>query len=295
MSYALIAAAPPRERARYCRLLGVPPSSYYAWQQRTRAPHAPPRAARDALVLPALRAAHAASRGTYGRPRLTCELRARGVAIGQRRVGRLLREAGLVGGRRGAAQRRWRQARARLGRAARAAAGNVLAREFGVGAVDRAWVCDTTHLPTRRAGMLVLAVVLDLGTRRVLGWAIGSRPTAALTTRALQQALRSGRRPRLHHSDQGNEYIAAPYGDCLAQAGIAVSWSRPRNCWDNAVIESFFATLKTEAMPATGGFDSPEHAYLTLFDYIEIFYNRERRHSSLNFVPPATYEAMLTR
>jgi putative transposase len=292
VSYALIAAAPPRERARYCRLLGVPPSSFYAWQRRARAPHASPRAARDARLLAALRAAHAASRGTYGRPRLTRELWARGVAVGQRRVGRLLREAGLVGGHRGAAQRRWRQGRPHRGRAA---AGNLLARDFGVGAADRAWVCDTTRLPTRRAGMLVLAVVLDLGTRRVLGWAIGPQPTAALTTRALAQALRSGRRPRLHHSDQGNEYLAAPYGDRLAQAGIAASWSRPRNCWDNAVVESFFATLKTEALPATGGFDSPEHAYLTLFDYIEIFYNRERRHSSLNFVPPATYEAMLTR
>lgn len=292
MSYALIAAAPARQRARYCRLLGVPPSSFYAWHERTRGARVPPRLAQDAALLPALRAAHAASRGTYGRPRLTRELQAQGVAIGERRVGRLLREVGLVGGRRGAAQRRRRE---RPPRARRAAAGNVLARDFRVGVADRAWVCDTTHLPTRRAGMLVLAIVLDLGTRRVLGWALGSRATAPLTTRALEQALRSGRQPALHHSDQGNEYIAASYGACLTHAGIAASWSRPQNCWDNAVMESFFATLKTEALPVTGGFDSPDHAYLALFDYIEIFYNRERRHSSLNYLPPATYEAMLTR
>jgi putative transposase len=291
MSYQLIGAVPRGERRRLCALLGVPASSFYAWSAARRAGPSP-RERRDAALVSAVRAVHRASRGTYGRPRLTRELRARGHHVGERRVGRLLRELGLVGGRRGAWRRRGRSPQARE-RAAAGRALNVLARDFRVGAPDRAWVCDTTHLPTRDGGV-VLAAVLDLGTRRVLGWAIGRQVTAALTTRALEHALRSGRRPRLHHSDRGGEYVALTYGARLAAERIAASWSRPGNCWDNAVMESFFATLKLEAVPQPGGFDSRAHAELALFEYLEIFYNRERRHSALGYRPPVAYEATLS-
>jgi putative transposase len=289
MSYQLIGAVPRGERRQLCALLGVPTSSFYAWAHAQRAAPSP-RAQEAAALVPVVRATHQASRGTYGRPRLTRELRAQGHAVGERRIGRLLRELGLVGGRRGA----WRR-RGRSPQALRTAAGNgnVLGRDFRVGELDRAWVCDTTHLPTRDGGV-VLAAVLDLGTRRVLGWAVGLRVTAVLTTRALEHAFRSGRRPRLHHSDQGSEYVAGAYGARLARAGIRASWSRPGNCWDNAVMESFFATLKLEAVPQPGGFDSRAHAELALFDYLEIFYNRERRHSALGYQPPVAYEATRT-
>jgi transposase InsO family protein len=289
MSYQLISAAPRGERRQLCALLGVPPSSFYAWAaQQWAAPG--PRAERDRALVPALRAAHQASRGTYGRPRLTRELCAQGYPVGERRVGRLLRELGLLGGRRGAWRRRGRSPQAAH---RRTVAGNVLARDFHVGELDRAWVCDTTQLPTRDGGV-VLAAVLDLGTRRVIGWAIGRQVNAALTTRALEHALRSGRRPRLHHSDQGSEYVAGVYGARLAAEGIPLSWSRPRNCWDNAVMESFFATVKLEAVPAAGVFDSLAHADLALFEYLEIFYNRERRHSALGYRAPVTYERTLS-
>jgi putative transposase len=287
MSYQLIGAAPSGERRRLCALLGVPPSSFYAWAHAQRdAPS--PRAHEEAALVSVVRATHQRSRGTYGRPRLTRELQAQGHAVGERRVGRLLRELGLVGGRRGA----WRQ-RGRSPQALRTAEGNVLARDFRVGELDRAWVCDTTQLPTRDGGA-VLAAVLDLGTRRVIGWAVGRQVNAALTTRALERAFRSGRRPRLHHSDQGSEYVAGVYGARLSSEGIPVSWSRPRNCWDNAVMESFFATVKLEALPPGGVFDSRAHAELALFEYFEIFYNRERRHSALGYHSPVTYEATLT-
>jgi putative transposase len=287
MSYQLIGAVPSGERRQLCALLGVPPSSFYAWAAAQRAAPSP-RAQQEAALVSVVRATHQASRGTYGRPRLTRELQAQGHTVGERRIGRLLRELGLVGGRRGA----WRR-RGRSPQAPRTAAGNVLARNFRVGERDRAWVCDTTHLPTRDGGV-VLAAVLDLGTRRVLGWAIGRQVTAALTTRALEHAFRSGRRPRLHHSDQGSEYVAGAYRARLAAARIPVSWSRPRNCWDNAVMESFFATLKLEGVPQAGGFDSRAHAELALFDYLEIFYNRERRHSALGYQPPVAYETTRT-
>lgn len=288
MSYQLIGAAPRGERRQLCALLGVPTSSFYAWAAAERAAPAR-RVQRDATLVAVLRAAHEGSRGTYGRPRLTRALCAQGYPVGERRVGRLLRELGLVGGRRGAWRRRGRSPYAHE----RTVAGNVLARDFRVGVPDRAWVCDTTHLATRDGGV-VLAAVLDLGTRRVLGWALGRQVTAALTTRALEQAFRSGRRPRLHHSDQGSEYVAGVYGARLAAERIAVSWSRPRNCWDNAVMESFFATVKLEAVPPAGAFDSRAHAELALFEYLEIFYNRERRHSALGYQPPVAYEATLT-
>lgn len=276
-----------------CRALGVAPSQYYAWRRRVdRTSDA--ALSDDATLAAHLRAVHAASDGTYGRPRLTRELRARGLRVGERRVARLQRELGLWGGRRAA----WRRAgdrRARQ-RGANAVAPNRLARDFAIGRLNARWASDTTWIPTRE-GPLALAVVLDLGSRRVVGWATGPRCTGQLTLRALRRAL-AARRPAaglLHHADQGEEYMARGYRAALAEAGVALSMSRVGNCWDNAVVESFFATLKAERVPATpGGFATRSLAETALFHYIEVFYNRQRQHSTLGYLSPAHYEAALT-
>ena len=192
--------------------------------------------------------------------------------------------------------RQWRRRRARRESGATAIAPNRLARAFAVGAPNERWASDATWIPTRE-GPLALAVVLDVGSRRVIGWATNPALTAALTHAALTQALAQRRPVRgvLHHSDQGEEYKARCYRAACAAADLMLSMSRAGNCWDNAVVESFFATLKTEELPASpGGFATRSLAETALFEYIEVFYNRQRRHSSLGYESPATYEAAFT-
>jgi putative transposase len=218
---------------------------------------------------------------------LTRELKGQGFAIGERRVAQWQRRLGLWGKRRGARRRGSR------GAAPRAPAPNRLARAFHVGRPNERWASDTTWLPTRE-GALALAVVLDVGSRRVVGWSSGATLDSRLTLQALAMAL-ARRRPGpglLHHADLGSEYVAERYCAVLKAEGITLSFSRPRNCWDNAVVESFFASLKTEAVPEIpGGFGSHAAARAQLFEYIDRFYNRVRRHSTLNFMSPAAYEA----
>jgi transposase InsO family protein len=275
---------------RACALLGLSPSGYYRWRRRHTEPA--PRALADARLGEALRAIHGASHGAYGRPRLARELRAGGERVGERRVARLQRALGLWGGRRGEWRRAWQRRRARRTSGATAIAPNRLARAFHVGRPNERWASDATWIPTRE-GPLALAVVLDVGSRRVVGWATGEHLRAELTRQALTRALAT-RHPGaglLHHSDQGEEYKARRYRAACAAAGAVLSMSRAGNCWDNAVVESFFASLKTERLPREpGGFATRSLAEAALLEYIEVFYNHQRRHSSLGYQSPATYE-----
>lgn len=269
-----------------CRALGVPPSSYHAWCARAARRPTPEATGRDAALVAALTIAHRESHRAYGRPRLTRELKAQGFPVGERRVARWQRRLGLWGKRRGTP---WRGRPA----GARAPAPNVLARAFHVGRPNERWVSDTTWIPTRE-GALALAVTVDVGSRRVVGWATSPTLDSELTTRALTMALgrRSVSAGSLHHADLGGEYVATRYCAALANAQMTLSFSRPGNCWDNAVAESFFATLKTECLPEiAGGFATHASAITHLFDYIEVFYNHRRRHSTLDFMSPADYEA----
>jgi putative transposase len=267
-----------------CHALTVSVSGYYAAQHRPRSVHG----ARDAQLRVQVRAVHATSRHRYGAPRVHRELRAQGTHVAKKRVARLMQEEGLV------ARPKRRFVRTTEATHAYPLAPNVLARRFAVGppgALDRVWVSDITYVPTRR-GWLYLAVVLDLASRRVVGWAMRDSLHEALTLQALHMAL-AQRRPAaglLHHSDRGVHYASGTYRAILAAHAITSSMSRPGDCWDNAVAESFFATLEHELL-AVSDFPTHDIARYALFEFIEVWYNRQRRHSSLNYLSPVQYEA----
>ena len=282
MTFAFIAT----EKATYplrvlCRTLGVSPSGFYAWQAR---PVPSPRQQQDARLRHQLRVVHRTSRGVYGSPRLHHALQQAGQRVGRNRIIRLMRAEGL----RGRTPRRFRRTTVVDPQAQPAT--NHLARRFTVPAPNRVWAADMTAIPTAD-GWLYLAVVLDLWSRRIVGWAL--RPTmetdvvcAALT---LAVARRAWRRGLLHHSDRGAQYTSDRYQTLLRRYGFRCSMSRPGNCYDNAPVESFFRTLKTELGPQTS--DTRRAAATVIADYIERFYNRERLHSRLNYQSPATFEA----
>lgn len=288
MKYACIA----RHRAEFavrlmCRVLAVSPAGFYAAQRR--APSARVRA--ETQLRLHVRAAHAASRRRYGAPRVHRALQQAGIACGRHRVARLLRAEGL----RGTSARRFRVTTD----SAHAAplAPNVLARQFPpttIGGLNRVWASDLTYLPTR-AGWLYLAVVLDLASRRVIGWAMGPRLTRELPLAALRLALAQRGRPAvgaLHHSDRGRQYASAEYRALLTASGLTASMSRTGDCWDNAVVESFFASLKTELV-AEADWPTREAAARAVFEYLEVWYNRQRLHSTLGYRSPVAYETAL--
>jgi putative transposase len=264
-----------------CRLLGVSRSGFHAWDGR------PPSARHQAnqQLLVSIRAKYEENKGRYGSVRIHRELHAE-FGCGRNRIAWLMHDDGL----RAKRARRYRgttQADPQL-----APAPNVLARGFDVAALNQVWVADVTACFTRQ-GWLYLAVVLDAGSRRVVGWAAGRSPGQELTIPALQQAL-THRQPAaglLHHSDRGMHYTGSAYRRILAYQGITVSMSRRGNCWDNAVAESFFATLKTELL---GDHDWQTHTegLAALREYID-WYNRQRLHSTLGYVSPATFESRL--
>lgn len=262
-----------------CRVLGVSHAGFYA------ARHRPPsaRARANAVLDVQLQAAHAASDGTYGAPRLQRALRGDGTRVSQKRIARRLRALGLRGHR----PRAW--VRTTTPDATLATAPNTLARDFAVTAPDRVWSADITYLPTHE-GFLYLAVVLDVGSRRVVGWAMRPTLEEGLVLAALKAALTTRRgRPVLHHSDQGSQYSGRAYRARLAAHGIACSMSRTGNCWDNAITESFFATLKVESLtrrPCRTHAD----ARARVLHFIEAWYNPTRLHSSLGYRSPDTYE-----
>jgi transposase InsO family protein len=273
-----------------CELLAVSPSGFYAAEQRQQRPLGPRALAKQRLQLQ-VRAAHLTSGERYGAPKVYQELRAQGVVCGRHGVAGIMREHGW----RGACRRRFRVTTQSTHREPVAA--NVLARGFApstIGERDRVWAADITYLWTAE-GWLYLAVVLDLGSRRVVGWCADRTLDQSLTRRALQQALVL-RRPApglLHHSDRGVQYASAAYQALLTQHGAVSSMSRRGDCWDNAVVESFFATLKTE-LP-TNRWATRAAARRDVAAFIDCWYNHQRRHGSLGYRSPVQYERDLAR
>jgi len=266
-----------------CRVLDIGRATFYAWARR------PPsaRAREDAQLKVQLAAFHRRSRGTYGRPRLQRDLRDVGLRVGTVRVARLMREVGLVG----CPKRRFRVTT--QADATQPVAPNHLARQFGVGRPHQTWVADLTYVWTHE-GWLYLAVVLDLASRRVVGWALRPQLDRAVVVEALEHALAHRPPPRLHHSDRGGQYASADYQARLAAHGIAGSMSRTGDCWDNAVVESFFSTLKRELLHQAS-WPTRSAAIRAVASYIDDWYNPERRHSTLGYLSPMEYERRLTR
>ena len=261
-----------------CRALGISPSGFYAWQRRR-----PSRRGRtDRRLAAYLRAAHQASRGTYGSPRLQRALRAQGWSVGRNRVIRLMRQEELAG----RPRRRFHRTTARDPRAAPAP--NLLAQRFTVARPNTIWAADITALPTRE-GWLYLAVLLDLYSRRVVGWAIDTHLETALVLTAWRRALALRRHaPRQHHSDRGTQYTSAAYQRELTRHGVRCSMSGRGNCYDNAVVESFFHTLKTDLDHIV--WRTRREAMAAVGQYINDYYNRRRLHSTLGYCSPIEFE-----
>jgi putative transposase len=262
-----------------CRCLRVSRSGFYAW--RTRRPSQ--RTAEDVRLIHRLRLVHAIHRCLYGRPRLHRALHDVGIHIGHKRVRRLMRTAGLTALGRRAFRLTTDSAHAWP------TAANHLRRDFAPGAPHHRWAADITALPTRQ-GWCYLAVVLDLGSRRVVGWAVRPSLDVELVLAAIHIALGARPAPTLHHSDRGSQYASYVYRDVLEQRGITVSMSRVGNCWDNAAVESFFASLKAELVSASR-WSTHDDATGAVADYLR-FYNHQRLHSALDYRSPAHYEAM---
>jgi len=263
-----------------CRVLQVSRSGFYAWRTRPTAA----RTHQDQTLAVSIAEIYAHSRGRYGSPRVHAELRERGQCTGRKRVARLMQVAGLY---------------ARPGRRYRcttdsghglAVKDNVLARGFEVAQPNTTWVTDITYIWTLQ-GWLYLAVVLDLFSRRVVGWSMSESLQCQLALDALKMALENRHPPRglIHHSDRGSQYASQQYQQLLTEHAIIGSMSRRGNCWDNAVAESFFATLKVELVYQAQWY-SRAQARTAIFEYIELSYNRERRHSAIGYRSPNQFE-----
>jgi len=267
-----------------CRLLGVSRSGFYAAQRRAPSQ----RAQTDQRLQHEIGAIYHRSRRTYGSPRVHADQRAQGVRCGRKRVERLMRAAGLQ------AKRPRRTRHTTNSCHPHPVAPNVVNRRFTVteiAALNRVWAGDITYIPTRE-GWLYLAVILDLASRAVVGWAMQATLDQSLTHAALHMAV-GRRRPSpgvVHHSDRGVQYAATDYQRLLAAHGMTPSMSRKGDCYDNAVVESFFATLEWELIEGAAWHTRVE-ARTAIFEYIEVWYNRQRRHSALNYMSPVTYEA----
>jgi transposase InsO family protein len=269
-----------------CRVLEVCPSGYYASLKRPPSWHA----LIDEVLMAHVRIIHADSGETYGAPRVHRELLAEGLPAGPKRVARLMREDGLV-----ARPRKQHRIATTDSNHDHPIAPNLLARQFDVNGVglNRVWVADITYVPTRE-GMLYLATVLDLGSRRCVGWAMRETLEVELALSALRMA-REARGPApglIHHSDRGSQYTSGEYRAELAAHGMMASMSGKGDCYDNAVAESFFATLEFELL-MQNDWHTRDDARRAIFRYIEIWYNRKRRHSTLGYISPAAYEEQL--
>ena len=266
-----------------CRVLEVSRSGYHAWRRRPVGP----RGLEDARLTARIRELHAKRRGVYGSPRIWSDLVLDdGERIGRKRVERLMRQAGLSG----LITKKWRATTIRVPGVR--VAEDLLDRNFAAGAPNRCWVADITYLRTWE-GWLYLVAVQDLYSRRIVGWAMADHMRAELVTDALQMALahRQPARGLIWHSDQGSQFVSLAFGQQARAAGIAQSMGSRGDCFDNAVAESFFATLKKELINRRT-WPSKAELRTELFDYIEVFYNRERRHSTLGQRSPADYENM---
>lgn len=264
-----------------CRVLGVSRSGFYAW--RSREPSA--AAVRREELTEEVKEIHAEVKGRYGSPRVHAELVARGTPCCVNMVARVMREAGIAA----KTKRKFRQTTD--SNHARPVAENLLDREFDPDEPNASWVADVTYIPTRE-GWLYLAVVEDLFSRMIVGWSMDATMTSRLVVDALEMAL--ARRPKgssdlVAHSDRGSQYASEHYQRRLSEERIACSMSRRGNCWDNAPMESFFASLKKELVHDED-YATRAEATASIFEYIEAFYNRVRRHSSLGYVAPTEYE-----
>jgi putative transposase len=268
---------------RLCRLVGVAASGFHAWLRRGPAP----RGGVDQALRARVGAIFAASRGTYGSPRVHAELRAQGMQVSRRRVARLMREGGL------SATIRRRAPRTTDSRHGLPVAPDLLGRRFAADRPDAVWLADISHLATGE-GWLYLAAIKDLATREIVGWSMADHLRADLACDAPLMAIRR-RQPRrglVHHSDRGVQYASEPYQAILARHGFRGSMSRRGNCLDNAPMESFFGSLKNELVHRAA-FPTREAAKRAVFGYVESFYDRRRRHSALGFLTPAqAYEQM---
>jgi putative transposase len=270
--------------ATMCRVLGVSASGYHAWRARGTSR----RATDDATLLEQIRQFHQASRGTYGAPRIHRDLRAAGVRVGRKRVARLLKQAGL----RGVSRRKWPRTTIRDVQARPAP--DLVQRQFSSDGPNQLWVADITYIPTG-AGTLYLAVVIDVWSRRVIGWAMEPHLQTSLVLAALDMAI-DQRRPQevIHHSDQGCQYTAVGFGLRCRQAGVRPSMGSVGDCYDNALCESFFATLECELLDRTA-FRTLQEARTAVFDFIEGWYNPRRRHSALDYESPLRFEQQHNR
>ena len=266
-----------------CKLFNVSRSGYYSWSKRPESR----RSLENRALKDKIRVLHAASHGIYGAPKIHQDLVDADIRCGKNRIARIMREAGL----RSRTKKKFKATT--NSRHNFPVAPNLLNQDFTVDAPDRAWVGDITYIPTDE-GWLYLAVLLDLFNREVVGWAASSKMTRQLTIDALQMALgrRNPEKELLHHSDRGSQYAAADYQRILKEHGFICSMSRKGNCYDNAVAESFFGRLKSEWVNHYR-YLSRSEAIQNLFYYIEIFYNRKRRHSSINYSTPQEYESFL--
>ena len=280
-----------RERASHhlltlCRVVGVSRSGFLDWTSR----RPPARALADARLTATIRIIHARSRATYGVPRVHAELAATGVHVGRKRIARLMRAAGLVG-----VHRRHRARVVAQPEVARRFVPDLVRRNFRASGPDRLWVADITYLPTA-AGFLYLATVLDAWSRRVVGWSMAPHLRTELVVAALDAAM-TARQPRpglIFHSDRGTQYTSVAFGDRLAEAGIAASAGSPGSAYDNALAEAFFASLETELIDRSSWADH-DLARADVFDWLETFYNRLRRHSSIGNLAPAEFERRYRR
>ena len=281
MKYTFIAANTVEFRVkRMCHALVVQRSGYYAWRRRTPST----RAQANEVLLKLIREEHETSRKTYGSPRIQKVLERKGVLCGKNRVARLMRMHGIAAKKR----HKWHPTTTQR-KPGVVPAPNWLNQEFTAVAPNRKWVSDFTYIDTAE-GWLYLATVLDLFSRKVVGWAMSEWMDTDLVETAWQMAL-LGRRPEpglLHHSDQGSQYTSAAYQKSLTTALVQLSMSRVGNCYDNAVAESFFGTLKTECV--TGQFATRALAHTSIFEYIEVWYNRQRLHSTLGYLSPVEFE-----
>ena len=278
MRFAFVAENAELGITRLCRTLGVSRTGFYAWRGRPPSPHD----VEDERLRVLVREAHVRGRRTYGSPRVHLALRRQQIFVSRKRVIRLMQEGGLV------ARVRRRYRCTTMSDHDQPVAANLLARNFTAGRPNQSWVGDTTELVIP-GGKLYLAVIVDLYSRFVVGWALSAVNDRHLTIRALESAIRR-RCPGaelLHHSDQGSTYASEDYQDILGAHRITCSMSRRGNCYDNAPMESWFSTLKSELGER---FESPTHAKHQLFDYIEVFYNQQRMHSAIGYASPAEFE-----
>jgi transposase InsO family protein len=263
-----------------CRVLGVSESGFYAWRKRPESPHA----RKDADLTTQIQALFVHARGLYGSPRIFADLKDLGVRTSRKRVARLMRANGLD-----ARRKPWSPMTTKSN-PKHSFAPNLLQQDFTASRPNAKWTGDITYVPTRE-GWLYLAVMLDVFSRRVIGWAMSSRCDELLVETAFNMAV-ARRKPRpglLHHTDRGSQYTSQAYQQLLSQVEITVSMSGKGNCYDNAMTESFFGTVKDECVHRTV-FPTREDARRSLFEYLEVFYNRQRRHSSLEYLSPVQFE-----